>query len=323
MADATSSCLNKRSKITPHSKTRHTTRIWTCIFLLFSGLWSSLAFANLGIVSIVQSPQNNVPNDWEVTYTVTVAYTGTPGNSGNATVLISMDETNISNMFYSDDCTEGTTFGCGPVSNTSTFTFGWVPQGSGTYTLDFNVICDPECEGQSATVTTIVGGISNSPPTAFAGPDLSVTDYDNNGSESVTLNGAESYDPDNDIVSYQWFEGSSLLGSGVNPTISLGVGSHIVTLTVTDETGNTDSDDLLITVNAGSPDSPVADAGPDQTVFDTDGDGLASVTLDGSASYDPNSDIASYQWSDGDDSLVANGVNPTVQLPIGTHSILV
>jgi subtilisin family serine protease len=39
---------------------------------------------------------------------------------------------------------------------------------------------------------------------------------------------------------------------------------------------------------------PVADAGPDQTLADSDGDGVELVTLDGSASSDPDGSVVSY-----------------------------
>jgi len=65
---------------------------------------------------------------------------------------------------------------------------------------------------------------------------------------------------------------------------------------------------------------PVANAGPDQTVTDEDNDGEEPVTLDGSASQDPDGTIVSYVWSEGG-SQIATGVNPTVTLSTGTHSI--
>ena len=45
---------------------------------------------------------------------------------------------------------------------------------------------------------------------------------------------------------------------------------------------------------------PVANAGADQTLTDTNGDGVESVTLDGSASSDPDGSIVSWSWSFGD-----------------------
>ncbi len=65
---------------------------------------------------------------------------------------------------------------------------------------------------------------------------------------------------------------------------------------------------------------PVADAGADQTVADSDGDGVESVTLDGSGSSDADGNIVSYVWTQGA-TQIATGQNPAVNLSTGTHSI--
>jgi outer membrane protein assembly factor BamB len=65
--------------------------------------------------------------------------------------------------------------------------------------------------------------------------------------------------------------------------------------------------------------APVADAGPDQTVY-MDNLPSALVTLDGSASSDKDGDAFTYTWKQTDTTL-ATGVNPIVQLPLGTHTI--
>ncbi len=71
-------------------------------------------------------------------------------------------------------------------------------------------------------------------------------------------------------------------------------------------------------INVNQP--PVADAGPDQTVTDSDGNGTEQVTLDGSGSSDPDGSIISYVWSEGV-TQIATGVNPTVDLAAGAHTI--
>jgi len=64
---------------------------------------------------------------------------------------------------------------------------------------------------------------------------------------------------------------------------------------------------------------PVADAGPDQTVEQTKYQG-ADVTLDGSGSADDGQlQPLAYTWAWADGS--ATGVNPTVQLPLGTTTV--
>ncbi len=65
---------------------------------------------------------------------------------------------------------------------------------------------------------------------------------------------------------------------------------------------------------------PQANAGPDQTVIDTDNNGSGQVTLDGSGSNDRDGSITSYVWREGG-RQITTGVKPTVSLPIGRHTI--
>jgi uncharacterized membrane protein len=69
--------------------------------------------------------------------------------------------------------------------------------------------------------------------------------------------------------------------------------------------------------------APVAIAGPNQVVYVCDEDELAEVTLDGSSSYDDDGDELDYYWSWFIESnyYEANGVSPTIQLPVGEHEI--
>ena len=91
------------------------------------------------------------------------------------------------------------------------------------------------------------GGI-NQAPVANAGADITVGDSDANGSETVLLNGGASLDPDGTIVSYEWsWDGGSASGVTANGTFPLGATE--VTLTVTDDDGDTDIDTLIVTVN--------------------------------------------------------------------------
>jgi hypothetical protein len=68
--------------------------------------------------------------------------------------------------------------------------------------------------------------------------------------------------------------------------------------------------------------APVANAGQDQTVYAWI-DGFADVTLNGSASSDEDGDELTYHWSwvINGNTYNADGVNPTIELPAGEHTI--
>jgi PKD repeat protein/peptidoglycan/xylan/chitin deacetylase (PgdA/CDA1 family) len=76
----------------------------------------------------------------------------------------------------------------------------------------------------------------------------------------------------------------------------------------------------VITVESPANQPPLANAGPDQTVTDSDWDGSESVTLDGSGSTDADGTIVSYVWREGG-VTVASGVSPTVPLGVGVHTL--
>jgi len=170
------------------------------------------------------------------------------------------------------------------------------------------------------TVTITVSSPANQPPVANAGPDQAVTDSDRNGSEEVTLDGSGSSDPDGSIVSFVWREGAAQIATGTKPTVTLSTGTHLITLTVTDNGSLTATDTVTITVSSPANQPPLANAGPDQSVTDSDRNGSEQVTLDGSASSDPDGNIVSFVWREGG-SQIATGVKPTVTLSVGTHNI--
>jgi len=169
-------------------------------------------------------------------------------------------------------------------------------------------------------LTLITGGTSNAAPTADAGSDQTVTDNDDSGAENVTLDGSGSADSDGTIVSYVWEENSSQIATGSGPTVSFAVGAHTVELTVTDDDSATDTDTVVITVNAYVNQAPTADAGSDQTVTDSDDSGAENVTLDGSGSSDSDGTIVSYVWEE-NSSQIATGSGPTVSFTVGAHTV--
>jgi len=135
--------------------------------------------------------------------------------------------------------------------------------------------------------------IPNKAPVANAGPDQLV-----NEDSTVTLDGSASSDPDNDVISYLWTapEGITLnSGSVAKPTFTAPEvevdKEYKFTLTVNDGILNSVTDEIAVLVKHINK-APIAIAGADQSVSEA-----MLVTLDGSASSDPDSDALKYQWT--------------------------
>jgi hypothetical protein len=147
-----------------------------------------------------------------------------------------------------------------------------------------------------STDSTIVNvRFANHPPTADAGPNQNVDEE-----TTVTLDGSNSFDPDDGIEAYLWKQvaGPSVSLSdpeAVQPTFKTPeVGpdgfSFTFELTVTDVGGLQASDTAIVNV-IWLNDPPTANAGVDQTVLEK-----SKVTLDGSNSFDPDDGIEAYLW---------------------------
>ena len=83
---------------------------------------------------------------------------------------------------------------------------------------------------------------------ARAGADQTVVDYGNTGNGLVILNGSDSFLFGGNIASYIWSKDGSQIATGESPTVSLPLGTHLITLTISDYAGNTDSDEVIIYV---------------------------------------------------------------------------
>lgn len=96
---------------------------------------------------------------------------------------------------------------------------------------------------------------SNNPPVADAGSDRTLECTGD--STFVTLNGSGSSDPDGDSLTYSWSFGGTEIATGDSPDVNLPLGSHTITLTVTDPDGESDSDEVVINIVDTTP--PVLD----------------------------------------------------------------
>ena len=139
---------------------------------------------------------------------------------------------------------------------------------------------------------------NNKPPIAIAGPDQVIT----LPTDSVSLDGRTSSDPDGMISSYLWtkISGPSFFtiikpSDSITKVKTLVAGNYQFELKVTDNGGLSSKDTVQVIVNDPSIPNrpPVANAGGDQTItLPTN-----TVNLDGSASTDPENNITGYVWT--------------------------
>jgi hypothetical protein len=166
----------------------------------------------------------------------------------------------------------------------------------------------------------------NQPPVANAGSNESITLPTN----SVTLNGSSSYDPDGTISNYSWRKVSGPAGSSLANANSASAsvsglvqGQYVFALTVTDNDGAAATDQVTITVSAApvANKAPVANAGGDISIILP----ANSAQLNGTGSSDPDGTISSFSWTNisGPSTPVitnANTATPTVSdLVVGQY----
>ncbi len=134
---------------------------------------------------------------------------------------------------------------------------------------------------------------------------------------TVTLDASASTDPENNITTYEWFEGMTLLGSGVSIAPLLSLGSHTVTLKVTDQGTLTNS--VNFTVNVVDTTSPlITSLTATPELLRSTGNQLLSVTLAATATDSvtaaPSTQILSVSSSEPVTGLGAGDQTPDWQI---------
>lgn len=182
---------------------------------------------------------------------------------------------------------------------------------AGVYTFRLTVT-DDDTDTGSDEVKVIVNA-ANLAPTANAGADQTITLPTN--SANFTASGT---DPDGTIASYNWTEeggSSATLTNATSQTLTVtvpGSGTFTFRVTITDNGGAIDYDDVVLTVNpAAVNQAPTANAGANQTITLP----VNSLNLSGSGS-DPDGTIASYLWTktSGPSATITNATSSTVSL---------
>ncbi|MES2657777.1 MAG: Ig-like domain-containing protein [Verrucomicrobiota bacterium] len=129
-----------------------------------------------------------------------------------------------------------------------TVTVPGISLGSGVHTLRL-VVDGIAPNGSAGAINWLALTAEAMPgPAANAGPDQQIVDLDNNGSENATLDASASVAGSAPIASISWLKHGVAIASGINPTLPLATGNHIIQLKVTDSSGLEGSDEILITV---------------------------------------------------------------------------
>ncbi|WP_455219768.1 PKD domain-containing protein [Kaarinaea lacus] len=269
------------------------------------------------------------------TYTVTLMVTDNDGAFSHATQVIEISATNVPPVAAISGPSNGTegvavTFnGTGSADSDGTIAtyewdFGDSSAGSGptvshtyaagAYTVTLTVTDNDGATDQATLNITIVPATNPQPPVADAGGP-----YNGTVDVAVQFDGTGSTDTDGSIVSYAWDFGDGNSGTGVGPVhIYTTAGTYDVTLTVTDDSGDTGNSQTtaVIVAAAPPPQAPIADAGGPYS-----GTVNVAVQFDGSGSTDPDGNIVSYEWDFGDGNT-GTGVSPShTYTAAGTYDV--
>lgn len=171
-----------------------------------------------------------------------------------------------------------------------------------------------QCAGPDFDHTYVLGeefydaaGIG--PPIAEAGGP-----YNGLAGQLLTFSGSRSRAPDDEPLGFQWtFDDGAILNGAVVQHAFATVGRHTVTLVVT---GTTGSDDDEAVVDIVEPSTPVANAGGPYV-----GRPGAAVPFNGGASFDPDGDPLTFQWSFGDGGRATGGYPHYVYANAGTYEV--
>lgn len=178
----------------------------------------------------------------------------------------------------------------------------------GTYIFRLTVTDNNGAKAYAKSIVQVTGSSTeNKLPVVVSGTTKLLTLPTN----STTLSASGTYDPDGSIASYQWSQESGPANAVISnantatPTVSsLVKGAYFFKLRATDNKGGFNTDYVEVFVDGiTTPEStptapatnkkPVANAGSSQTFTAI----YSTITMNGSASYDPDGYITKYRWT--------------------------
>jgi parallel beta-helix repeat protein len=183
----------------------------------------------------------------------------------------------------------------GTITNAATATTSVTGLTAGTYIFTLTVTDDKAATDVDSITVKVNAAPANKPPVSNPGSGVTITLPTN----TATLDGKASADPDGSISQYLWKKvsgpkaGAITQATAATTTVTgLTAGSYVFSLTVTDNRKATSTSTVTVTVNRAPNKAPVADAGVDKTVVLP----ASTVMLDGGASKDPDGKITKYAW---------------------------
>jgi hypothetical protein len=165
-------------------------------------------------------------------------------------------------------------------------------------------------------------GPDNNPPVANIDANPLTVPADDGNQTVVTLDGSASSDPDGDALTFAWnvpggtFVGGTTASSEVAQVTFPGIDPYNVTLTVSDGRGGTAQANVTIGLGPPPPANrpPTASFTADPTDVREGDANRTTVTLDGSASSDPDGDDLTFSW-DVPSGTFVNGTDAVSEAP--------
>jgi hypothetical protein len=198
------------------------------------------------------------------------------------------------------------------LSNTTSANLGISGLKDGRYYFRLTVTDDDGATDYDNMMVTVSGSSTpNVAPIANAGSDRTTS------STSIVISGSGT-DKDGKIVSYKWTQyggAATTMTNSTSPSVTvsgLKAGDYYFRITVTDDDGATDYDNMFVRVSKSTTTAniaPVSYAGPDKTISDN----YSSTKIYGSAT-DKDGSIVSYKWTQygGPDADLINSTSRTL-----------
>jgi hypothetical protein len=223
--------------------------------------------ANETVYIYVKESGNNTDH-YQLDFIFTIANIPPTANAGVNKVITLGNSVNITGSGSDSDGTvTGYVWKEGATTLSTNASFTYTPATGGAHTLTLTVT-----DNGGATTSDSMTVTVQAPPTANAGADQSIT------AGTVTFDGSGSSDSDGSIASYDWSYNATTIATGVSgiyDASAFAPGNYVVTLTVTDNDGFTDTDTVTIEIIPSN--TPNISIDPVSTSIAS---GTASVTLD-------------------------------------------